>query len=114
MQKAIELAGRLNEQIKNSEEYQRYVKTDRQLKAEPELYRRYNEFRRRNYDLQFSEGDSNLYDEVFNLVKEYDTILQDSLVNDFILAEQRLCAMMREVYAVLSEGLEVDYEYLEK
>lgn len=114
MQKAIELAGRLNERIKNSEEYQRYVRTDRQLKAEPELYKRYNEFRRRNYDLQFSEGDSNLYDEVFNLVKEYDTILQDSRVNDFILAEQRLCAMMREVYAVLSEGLEFDYEYLEK
>lgn len=114
MKQAIELAGRLNERIKNSEEYQRYVKTDRQLKAEPELYDRYNEFRRRNYDLQFSEGDSNLYDEVFNLVKEYDTILQDSVVNDFILAEQRLCAMMREVYAVLSEGLELDYEYLEK
>lgn len=114
MKQAIELAGRLNERIKNSEEYQRYVKTDRQLKAEPELYERYNEFRRRNYDLQFSEGDSNLYDEVFNLVKEYDTILQDSVVNDFILAEQRLCAMMQEVYAVLSEGLELDYEYLEK
>lgn len=114
MRQAIELAARLNEQIKNSEEYHRYMETDRQLKAEPELYERYNEFRRRNYDLQFSEGDSNLYDEVFNLVKEYDTILQDSHVNDFILAEQRLCAMMREVYTVLSKGLEFDYEYLEK
>ena len=48
------------------------------------------------------------------MVKEYDTILQDSLVNNFILAEQRMCAMMREVYAVLAEGLEFDYEYLEK
>lgn len=114
MQQAIKLAGRLNEQIKNSEEYRRYIETDRSLKNEPELYNRYNEFRRRNYDLQFSEGDSNLYDEVFNLVKEYDTILQDSLVNDFILAEQRLCSMMQEVYVALSDGLEFDYEYLEK
>ena len=47
-------------------------------------------------------------------MKEYDTILQDSRVNDFILAEQRMCSMMRELYAELSRNLEFDYEYLEK
>lgn len=114
MQQAIELAGRLNKQIQSSEEYKRYLETDRRLKENIELYGRYNEFRRRNYELQYSEGDSNLYDEVFNLVKEYDTILQEPIVSDFILAEQRLCAMMREVYQALSEGLELDYEYLER
>lgn len=114
MRHAIEQAGRLNQQIKNSEEYRHYMETNQQLKKNPELYERLNEFRRRNYDLQFSEGDSNLYDEVFNLVKEYDTILQESLVNDFILAEQRFCSMMQELYSALSEGLELDYEYLEK
>lgn len=114
MQKAMELAIQLNETIKNSEEYRRYVETDNKLRNEPELYARFNEFRRRNYDLQFSEGDSNLYDEVFNLVKEYDTILQDSLVNDFIMAEQRFCSTMQEIYSSLAAGLEMDYEYLEK
>lgn len=114
MRQAIELASRLNEQIKNSEEYKQYVETDRLLRENGELYSRYNEFRRRNYELQFSEGDSNLYDEVFNLVKEYDGILQDSVVNNFILAEQRLCTMMRELYTVLADGLDIDYEYLEK
>ena len=114
MQQAIVLAQQLNEKIKKSEEYRRYVETDRRLRQEPELYAKYNEFRRRNYEFQFSDGDSNLYDEVFNLVKEYDTILQDSLVNDFILAEQRFCSLMQELYAALSDGLELDYEYLEK
>lgn len=114
MQQAKELADRLNEVIKKSEEYQRYIETDRCLKNEPELYEKYNEFRKRNYDLQFSEGDSNLYDEVFNLVKEYDTILHDSVVNDFILAERRFCYMMQEVYTALSEGLEMDYDFFEK
>ncbi len=114
MRQAIELAAKLNMQIKNSREYQRYVETDRRLRDNHELHERFDEFRRRNYELQFSEGDSNLYDEVFNLVKEYDTILQDSIVNDFVLAEQRLCSLMRELYGALSEGLEFDYDYLEK
>lgn len=114
MRQAIELAEKLNMQIKNSREYQHYVETDRRLRDNRELHERFDEFRRRNYELQFSEGDSNLYDEVFNLVKEYDTILQDSIVNDFVLAEQRLCSLMRELYGTLSDGLELDYDYLEK
>ncbi len=64
--------------------------------------------------MQFSEGDSNLYDEVFDLVKEYEEMLQESAVNDFQLAEHRLNALLRQVYAALSEELELDYEYLEK
>lgn len=114
MQQAIELAAKLNQQIKNSKEYRRYVETNRRLRDNHELHERFDEFRRRNYDLQFSEGDSNLYDEVFNLVKEYDTILQDSIVNDFVLAEQRMGSLMQELYSTLSEGLEFDYDYLEK
>lgn len=114
MQQAIDLADKLNEKIRDSEEYKYYIETARRLKEESELYQRYNEFRKKNYELQYSEGDSNLYDEVFNLSREYDTILQDSRVNDFILAEQRFCAMMREVYRILSKELEMDYEYLEK
>ena len=43
MQQAKELADRLNEVIKKSEEYQRYIETDRCLKNEPELYEKYNE-----------------------------------------------------------------------
>ena len=71
MQQAIELAGRLNKQIQSSEEYKRYLETDRRLKENIELYGRYNEFRRRNYELQYSEGDSNLYDEVLNMIQSY-------------------------------------------
>ncbi len=114
MQQAIEMAEALNAEIRNSEEYKRYLETSRRLKQQPELYERFNEFRRRNYDMQFSEGDSNLYDEVLNLVKEYEAMLQESVVNDFQLAEHRLNALLREVYSTLSDELELDYEYLEK
>jgi cell fate (sporulation/competence/biofilm development) regulator YlbF (YheA/YmcA/DUF963 family) len=114
MQQAIEMAESLNAQIRNSDEYKRYQETSRRLKQQPELYERFNEFRRRNYELQFSEGDADLYDEVVHLMKEYEPVLQESTVNEFRLAEQRLSVLMRNVYTVLSEDLELDYEYLEK
>lgn len=114
MHQAIEMATALNSKIQNSEEYKRYQETSAKLKECPELYQRFNEFRRRNYELQFSDGESNLYDEVFNLVKEYESILHESVVNDFRVAENRLNAMLREVYAAISDDLELDYEYLER
>lgn len=114
MQAAINMAQELNKELMGSEEYLRYRETNRRLKDNPELYGRYNEFRRRNCELQTSEGDSNLYDEVFNLVKEYDTILQDTRVSDFMMAEQHLCNLMQDVYNAMTQGLELDYEYLEK
>jgi cell fate (sporulation/competence/biofilm development) regulator YlbF (YheA/YmcA/DUF963 family) len=113
MQQAIELAETLNSRIRNSEEYRTYQETLNRLKQQRELYERFNEFRRRNYELQSAEGDSNLYDEVFSLVKEYDAVLQESVVHDFRVAEHRLNALMREVCVALSDGLELDYSYLE-
>lgn len=47
-------------------------------------------------------------------MKEYDTILQDTRVSDFMMAEQHLCNLMQEVYNAMVQGLELDYEYLEK
>lgn len=114
MQAAINMAQELNKELLGSEEYRRYRETNQRLKEDAELYGRYNEFRRRNCEMQTSEGDSNLYDEVFNLVKEYDTILQDTRVSDFVMAEQHLCNLMQEVYNAMAQGLELDYEYLEK
>lgn len=112
MQQVLEAAETLKTAIINSEEYRRYQEADRRLKECPELYDRYNEFRRRNYDLQYSEGDSNLYDEIVDLVREYDSVLQDSLVNEFRLAERRFGKLMRRVYRMISDDIMIDDGYL--
>lgn len=112
MQQVLDMAETLKKEILNSEEYRRYQEADRRLKDNRELYDRYNEFRRRNYELQCSEGDSNLYDEEVNLVREYDYVLQDSVVNEFRLAERRLGKLMRTVYRIISDELVLDDEFL--
>ncbi|MBQ8983940.1 MAG: YlbF family regulator [Lachnospiraceae bacterium] len=112
MHQVLSAAESLKKEILQSEEYRRYEEAVKRLKEIPELYDRYNEFRRRNYDLQFSEGDGNLYDEIVNLTREYDSVLQDAAVNEFRLAERKLGKLMRSVYRTISDDLELDDDYL--
>lgn len=112
MHQVLSAAESLKKEILQSEEYRRYEEAVKRLKEIPELYDRYNEFRRRNYDLQFSEGDGNLYDEIVNLTREYDSVLQDAAVNEFRLAERKLGKLMRSVYRTISDELEMDDGYL--
>ena len=96
----------LNEQIKQSAEYQNYIDTKKKLYANIDLCNQLREFRRRNYELQ---NRTNPYDEVSGLVREYDELLHNSIVSDFLRAEQRICRMMQKVYNSIAEGLEFDY-----
>lgn len=98
----------LNIRIKESKEYKRYIETKNALYMNRELSEQLKEFRRRNYELQ-NQKDVNPYDEVVGLVKEYDELLHNSTVSDFLKAEQRICKMMQKVYNSIAEGLEFDY-----
>lgn len=108
MQEVINESKALNEKIKQTAEYKKYIDKMNALRDNKELYYKVKEFRIRNYDLQNREG-INAYDEINNLVKEYDEILHNSLVSDFMRAERKLCRMMRQVFDGISEGLEFDY-----
>lgn len=108
MKEVIAESRRLNEHIKNSDEYKKYIDTKRKLYDNMELCNQLKEFRRRNYELQNRQG-MNPYDEVLALVLEYDELLHNSIVNDFLIAEQHICRMMQTVHNSIAEGLEFDY-----
>lgn len=108
MKDVIEESKKLNDNIHNSEEYKKYIDTKRKLYDNMELCNQLKEFRRRNYELQNRQG-VNPYDEVLSLVLEYDELLHNSIVSDFLRAEQHICRMMQKVYSSISEGLEFDY-----
>lgn len=108
MKKVITESKILNEHIKDSEEYKKYISTKRRLCENIELCNKLKEFRRKNYELQNRQG-VNPYDEVLNLVLEYDELLHNSIVNEFLIAEQHICRMMQTVYNSIAEGLEFDY-----
>lgn len=108
MKDVIRECVKLNEKIRQSAEYKKYIDTKKALYANMDLCNQLKEFRSRNYELQNREG-VNPFDEMNSLMREYDMLLHNSRVSDFLRAEQKICKMMRQVYDSISEGLEFDY-----
>lgn len=104
---------RLNQTIRESSEYQNYITALVRLRGNQELYQAMNSFRRRNYELQSYDDGINRYQEINNLALEYEKILRNPLVNEFLIAEQILSRKMTHVYELIADGLEIDYSYME-
>ena len=94
MTDTLELSRQLNACIKDSDVYKNY--------------QYWKEFRKKNYEIQNNEMLDNPYDEVNNLFMEYDSIVHDTIVNDFIRAEQKLVRMMKLVYEQIADDLDFD------
>lgn len=109
----LDHARELNNIIKRSEEYVCYQEALAKVKANQELYQAMNSFRRRNYELQSYDDGINRYQEIHNLGLEYEHILRTPVVNDFLVAEQMLSRKMAEMYELIAEGLNMDYDYME-
>lgn len=99
----------LNKEIRHSNEYNQYIRVLNQLKQNPELYERTKEFRRRNMELQVW-AEYNTLEEVGRLRKEFEDILNQPTVIEFLGAEQRIASMIRRVESSIFEGIELDTE----
>lgn len=108
MKNVIEQSKQLNSMIKQSAEYQKYMDTKRVLYDNGELYNQLRDFRNRNNAIQSKQA-GDIFDEMNALLREYDELLHNSIVSDFMNAEQRICKMMQQMYGALAEGLEFDY-----
>lgn len=106
-------AVKLNQAIKDSEEYRHYLCAKEEVMGDRELYQAMNAFRRRNHELQDYNDGINRYQEIHGLALEYEKVLHNPLVNEFLLAEQVLVRAMEDVYEVIADGLELDYGYME-
>jgi cell fate (sporulation/competence/biofilm development) regulator YlbF (YheA/YmcA/DUF963 family) len=114
MSEVLELSSKLNKEILNSDTYRNYIKCKEKLKEHPELLRGFVEFKRRNNDIQNNENIDNPFDEINDLCKEFDELMHDTIVNDFIRAERKFCRMMKNIYDVIAEGFELDFTETEE
>ncbi len=46
---------------------------------------------------------------MIELTREYDELLHNSVVSDFLQAEQQICKLLQRVFDSIAEGLEFDY-----
>lgn len=98
--------------IKGSKEYKEYRRLLALVVEQEDLYREINEYRKKSIFIQL-HADKNILDVSSALYSEYSTLLRDSLVADFIAAEQAYCRIIREMNHRIMDSLDLDIDFLE-
>lgn len=94
--------------IKASEEYRRYQSIRTRVHNLPELEQQIHDFRHRNYLLQNSQGEADLYDETDRMEQEYRTFRKNPIVKEYLSAENAFCRVVQQINWTLIE--ELDFE----
>ena len=101
------LSNQVSEAIRNTPEYAEFTRLLSQLKQDPELYRRVDEMRDKNFMIhQGDVGDP--YDMMDALTNEYEGVINNVSVSEFIQAEIALCKMIHEFNRNVTAGLEIE------
>lgn len=104
MDKIEECTKALLDAVEESEDYTRYRKLQEQLDQQPELKKKIDEFRIRNYNLQREEN-IDLFEAVDQLEAEYTELRKDTLVNAYLESELSVCRRMQRIMNTFSEKL---------
>lgn len=93
--------------VKDTPEYKEYRKLLEEIKKQPELFERARELRIKNEAIQ-TGGADNMMDLVDALTNEYEDVINNRLVVDFMEAEMGLYTLLRELGDLVVSGLELE------
>ena len=108
MKDIMKVSEELNKMILESDVYTMYIKAKEKLMERPELLDSMRRFRQRSYDIQENSNIDNPFDEINNLSREYDEVVHDTIVSEYIRAEQRFCKMMNRMYETIAADIDVE------
>ena len=111
MEQIYNMTHRLIDSIKQSDYYRDYQECLKASKKKKDVYERFNQFRRQYYALT-KDGQEN-FSEIEKLQQEYHALLVDTDVVEFMDAEDKICAVMKDMYDTIAEGLEFDMDFME-
>ena len=98
----------LTEAVRNSSEYKRYQRIRAEVLEHPDVAKRLHEFRMKNYLIQNSQDNIDLYTETDKLEKEYKEFCKDPIVEEYLEAENAFCKIIRQINWDLIENLDVE------
>ena len=98
--------------IRSSGDYQRYKKCEEQLRQNPELKKKVDEYRVRNFQLQ--QTDRDLFDESDEVLREFGGVLKNPLAAEYLDAESSVCRMVQRVVNYINKSVAVDIPEMEK
>lgn len=105
-------AAELLDALRNSEEYQEYLRCYDEIKEDPELYNRVCDYRKRNFELQNMDVNDNMFDEVMRFQMENADIRRIDLVNQFLKSELSVCRMLQDISKEILDGVDIDLAFL--
>lgn len=100
-------------EIKRSNEYNHYHRILKKIMQNEELYAKISEFRRKVLIFQLEKGED-VDRKIDELRYEYEEMLNQALVMEFLVAEQRLTKMGREITASIYEALDLEINFLDQ
>ena len=109
MEDIIAATRHVNQLLKASEEYKRFVFARNALCANMDMYQRLKTLKARYTDVQ-TYWDGNPYDEIYRICQENDELLHNSVVNEYLRAESALSHLIRSMVDIVVEGFHIDFE----
>ena len=103
-----ESISRLLASIKESAEYIEFEKQKEILSQDPDLKKRVDAFRAKNYRIQSQCSSDQLFEVVEQMGKESAALRRLPLVNAYLDAELALCRMIQRIYMELTDGIDFD------
>ena len=88
--------------------YKEYALQRDKLLKQPELYERVKDFRIKNYIIQTRKEGDDLLNAMEDLQREFESVREIPLVEDFLAAELAFCRMMQELNHKVADALEFD------
>ena len=96
--------------LKDTKVYLEYEEQKKRICEQPELKQRVDDFRRRNYEIQTSAYQDNMFDEAERFQKESEHLRDIPMVHDFLAAELALCRMIQKVTTTIVEAVSEDFD----
>lgn len=96
------------EAILSTSEYKEYALQRDKLLKQPDLYEKVKDFRIKNYMIQTRKEGDDLLNAMDDLQREFETVREIPLVEDFLSAELAFCRMMQELNNKVADALEFD------
>ncbi len=112
MRRIDELKKEIIYEILNSEEYKEYRRLQHEIDRIPDLKRQVDEFRMKNFMLQNSPDEQDLFVAMENLNKEYADMRNQDIVNRYLMTEITFCRYIRDIFKDIAEVIDVDLDFL--
>ena len=100
-------ANRLAQEIRQSEEYLKYIKRKDEISQDPELKKEVEEFEKLRYEVQLLEYTGEKKDEEKNkkLEEMYKVLVENSIIKEYFDLEVKFNIMIADVNKIIAESI---------